>query len=87
MDYESIYDSIATRLNMKNCNIFRYTITCSPQTLKQRIEGDTVQAGRDFDKSMERISRFDSMDTVKINNDNMTAYETAVYIKNMVYSE
>lgn len=84
MDYESIYQSIATNLNTENCKIWRFTISCSEQTLKQRVENDNLQEGRSFEKSAERLPRFDVMDTVKIHNDNMTARETAEHIKNII---
>ena len=84
MDYESIYQSIATNLNTENCKIWRFTISCSEQTLKQRVENDNLQEGRNFEKSAERLPRFDVMDTVKIHNDNMTARETAEHIKNII---
>ena len=84
MDYESIYQSIVTKLHIENCKIWRFTISCSQQTLKQRVENDNLQEGRNFEKSAERLPRFDAMDTMKIYNDNMTARETAEYIKNII---
>ncbi len=84
MDYESIYDSIVTKLGTDNCKIWRFTITCSPHTLKHRVENDMVQEDRDFERSVERLPRFDLMDTVKIYNDDMTVLETAEYIKNII---
>lgn len=86
MDYESIYESIVTGLNCENCNIFRFTICCSPEELKRRVEGDTQQSGRSYKRSLERVSRFDKMDTVKISNDNMNPYVTAIHIKNLIYA-
>jgi hypothetical protein len=53
-------------------------------TVKQRVENDNLQEGRNFARSVERLPRFDAMDTVKIHNDNMTARETAEYIKNII---
>ena len=85
MDYESIYESIATKLNTDNCKIWRFTISCSPDTLKQRVENDTAQDGRNYERSLERVSRFDVMDTIKIHNDDMTPQQTAEYIKNIIY--
>ena len=84
MDFESIYESIATRLNSENCNIYRFTICCSPQTLKSRVEGDVNQDGRNFEKSLARVERFEILDTVKIYNDDMTVQQTAKYIKNLL---
>ncbi len=85
MDYESIYESIASQLHTENCNIFRYTLTCSPETLKARVENDNLQTGRDYERSLERLSRFDSMNTVKIHTDNITVSQTAEYIKQHIY--
>lgn len=84
MDYESIYQSIVTKLNTEKCNIYRFTICCSPQTLKARVESDPNQDGRNFEKSLARVERFDVLDTVKIYNDDMTAFQTAQYIKNLL---
>ncbi len=85
MDYESIYESIACRLNSENCNIFRFTLCCSESELKKRIENDTLQEGRAFSRSLERVKRFDGMNTVKIRNDNMTPRRTAEKLKEMIY--
>ena len=85
MDYESIYESIATKLCTDNCKIWRFTISCSPDTLKLRVENDTTQEGRNFERSVERLPRFVVMDTVKIHNDNMTPRQTAEHIKNLIY--
>ena len=84
MDYESIYESIATKLNTENCKIWRFTISCSPQTLKSRVENDTMQGGRSYERSIERVSRFDVMNTIKIFNDDMTPLQTAEYIKEII---
>ena len=84
MDFESIYDSIATKLNTDNCKIWRFTICCNPDTLKKRVENDTLQEGRNFERSVERLPRFDIMDTVKIYNDEMSPQQTAEYIKNII---
>ena len=85
MDYESIYESIASKLNSRQCNIYRFTICCDNETLRQRVENDSLQEGRDYEKSLARVDRFNVMDTVKIHNDDITAYETAVKIKEMIY--
>ena len=85
MDYESIYDSIATNLHTENCNIWRFTLTCSEEELKLRVENDSHQDGRNFEKSLERMPRFDAMDTVKIFCDNMSPLQTAEKIKALVF--
>ena len=85
MDYESIYESIATKLKTENCKIWRFTITCSADELKKRVENDTMQDGRNFERSLERISRFDVLDTIKVFNDGMTAQQTAKYLKDIIY--
>ena len=84
MDFESIYDSIVSKLDCENCNIYRFTLTCSSRALKQRVENDLSQPGRNYEKSLERLARFDSMNTVKIYNDDMTARQTARYIKSLI---
>lgn len=84
MDFESIYESIVSKLDTDNCNIYRFTITCSSRALKQRVENDLSQPGRNYEKSLERLARFDSMNTVKIYNDDMTARQTARHIKSLI---
>ena len=85
MDYETIYESIVSRLDTTNCNIHRYTITCDEETLKKRVTNDTAQDGRNFENSLRRIPRFNVMNTTKIYNDSMTPLETAEYIKSDIY--
>ena len=84
MDYESIYDSIVTNLHTENCNIWRFTLTCSEEELKKRVENDNHQDGRNFERSLERVSRFDAMNTVKIFCDNMSPLQTAEKIKLLI---
>ena len=84
MDYESIYESIATKLNTENCKIWRFTICCDEYTLKQRVENDTLQEGRNFNRSLERVPRFNMMNTIKIYNDNMTPLQTAEKLKEII---
>ena len=85
MDFESIYDSIATNLHAEECNIWRFTLTCSEEELKRRVENDNQQDGRNFEKSLERVSRYDVMNTVKIFCDDMSPLQTAEKIKSLIH--
>ena len=55
------------------------------EELKLRVENDSHQYGRNFEKSLERMPRFDAMDTVKIFCDNMSPLQTAEKIKALVF--
>lgn len=84
MDSESIYDSIVTKLNTQNCKIWRFTISCSSETLITRVENDNLQDGRNYEKSLGRVVRFDVIDTIKVHNDDMTPLQTAIHIKKIL---
>lgn len=80
MDFESIYESLANRLNTENCNIYRFTIDCSQSTLKKHIDADIaagIRKAEDYERSVQRLARFAPLNTVKINVDNLSAAQAA----------
>lgn len=84
MHRPEIVQSILERLKLNGVKVFRYTLLCSEQTLRQRIERD-IQAGvrsRDvLERSLAYLPLYDSQDTVKIMTDGRFAQETAEIIQ------
>ena len=84
MHRPEIAQSILERLKLNGVKVFRFTLLCSEQTLRQRIEGD-IQAGvrsRDaLERSLAYLPLYDSQDTVKIMTDGRSAQETAEIIQ------
>lgn len=84
MHRPEITQSILKRLELSDVKVFQYTLLCSEQTLRRRIEGD-IQAGvrsRDaLERSLAYLPLYDSQDTVKIMTDGRSAQETAEIIQ------
>ena len=84
MHRPEIAQSILKRLKLSDVKVFQYTLLCSEQTLRRRIEGD-IQAGvrsRDaLERSLAYLPLYDSQDTVKIMTDGRSAQETAEIIQ------
>ena len=87
MDFESIYKSIIDRLQLQNCEIYRFTLTCSKEKLTEQINADILQGKRKeaaMERSLERLNRFEAMPTVKICTDGLDAKMTAEKLTKLI---
>lgn len=83
MHLPEIARSILERLNLQDVKVYQFTLMCSEQTLRQRIEKD-VQAGlRDADAlegSLRYLPLYDRQDTVTVATDGLSPQQTAEII-------
>lgn len=91
MHTQEIVDQICDGLNLDDCVIHKFTLTCSEATLKNRLNKDISFGIREPEvllRSIERLPLYDQMNTVKINVDDMTATQAqaAASIKKMIFS-
>ncbi len=80
MHEQSIIDDLLSKLNSKNCQTRVISLMCSKETITERIKEDIKSGIRTNDvleRSMERISLYQTLDTIKVNTDDRTINDIA----------
>lgn len=80
MHEQFIIDSIVERLNTENCNIKYISLITDEATLRKRLEADVKAGIRKEDvieRSIARISKYQSLSTIKIDTVNKTIKQVA----------
>ena len=80
MHEQEIMDRILARLELKDCQVFLFSLVASPKALKIRLQKDIDQGLRTEDvlrRSMDRLPLYEKLDTVKIDVSNISPEETA----------
>ena len=78
MHEQSIIDGIINELDTENCMVKKISLTVDEANLKNRLKADVEQGIRTadvIDRSVERISMYQALDTVKIETSNKTVRE------------
>ena len=84
---EAIFKQILDKLNGFDFELYKISLVCSEESLKNRLNIDVENGIRKTDvisRSIERISLYEKMDTVKIDVSNITPQDTAKVICAMV---
>lgn len=84
---EDIFKQILDKLNGFDFELHKISLVCSEESLKNRLNIDIKNGIRKTDvisRSIERISFYEKMDTVKIDVSNITPEDTAKVICTMV---
>lgn len=80
MQEQEIINDVLKGLNVSDCNLFCFSLTCSQDALRERISKD-IQSGlrtKDvLERSLSRLSNYEKMNTVLIDTSNMTAFQAA----------
>lgn len=80
MDKQSIIDAILSNVDQTNCITETVSLTCSADTLKERLEKDISNGVRSEDvleRSVARIPLYDKLSTLKIDTNNRSLDEIA----------
>lgn len=80
MHEQFIIDSIVERLNTENCNVKCISLITDEATLRKRLEADVNVGIRTEDvikRSIARISKYQHLDTIKIDTVNKTIKQVA----------
>lgn len=80
MHEQEIMDRILARLELKDCQVFLFSLVASPKALKIRLQKDIDQGLRTEDvlrRSMDRLPLYEKLDTVKIDVSNISPEEAA----------
>ncbi|BCZ46071.1 hypothetical protein psyc5s11_21380 [Clostridium gelidum] len=87
MHDEAIFKQILDKLKEFDFELHKVSLVCSEESLKNRLDVDVKNGIRKTDvisRSIERISFYEKMDTVKIDVSNITPHETAKKICEIV---
>ena len=78
MHEQSIIDGIVNELDTENCKVKSISLTVDEINLQNRLKADIANGIRTFDvidRSIARISMYQTLDTIKIDTNNRTVQE------------
>lgn len=87
MHEQGIIDGLRSRLVKGDYRFFSFSLVCSPETLRKRLEGDVAAGRRSPDvigRSIPRLPLYDRLDSVRIDTDALSADGAAEAIKREV---
>ena len=80
MHEQSIIDEIVSRLDLAGCKLHTFSLVCSEQALRDRLQKDIAAGIRESDiigRSTQRIPLYSRLNTIKINVSEITAEQAA----------
>lgn len=84
MDFQSTIDKIVSRIRTKDLKIYAISLIADSEIITARLENDFKSGIRQDDgvveRSLKRISRYDSLKTIKINTSFLSIEEVAQLI-------
>lgn len=86
---ESIIDELIEKINLNNYELHKITLTCTPEALEARLLGDIRSGIRDevvLERSKKRQKMYLDMDTYKIDVSEISQYEAAKQIVQVIDS-
>lgn len=86
MHEQFIIDSIVKKLNTENCNVKCISLMTDEATLRKRLEADVnvgIRTEDVIERSIARISKYQSLNTIKIDTVNKTIQQVADGIKRL----
>ena len=86
MHEQNIIDRISNGLDKRGCTVKCISLMADPETSRRRLEGDILRGLRTEDviqRSMERLTRFHSLQTVKIDTSGKSVREVAEEIEQL----
>ncbi|MHC1682212.1 MAG: AAA family ATPase [Clostridiaceae bacterium] len=84
---EDIFDLILNRIKDLEFKLFKITLICNEETLKNRIYKDVKNNLREaeaLERSLERIKLYKNMNTIKVDTSNLTISQTAREITEII---
>lgn len=88
MHQQSIIDELLSRLDIKECQVHCISLICSVDQLTKQIEKDIQLGIRKKDvlkRSLERLSLYNQLQTIKINTTSLSIDEIVHKIKEIIY--
>jgi len=88
MHHQAIIDSLLSRLDTHDSEIFRFSLICSDEALTQRLHNDVVNGVRSADiiaRSLARQRNYLEMETHKIDTTEISAEQAAHLMYRIIY--
>ncbi|MCI8512017.1 MAG: AAA family ATPase [Lachnospiraceae bacterium] len=83
MHEQKIIEDILSGLELSACGVYRISLICTREALLERLQKDVVSGIRtedSIDRSMERVSLYEGLDTIKIDTSMLSPSQTAARI-------
>ncbi|NLJ87123.1 MAG: AAA family ATPase [Firmicutes bacterium] len=90
MHQQAIMDSLLSRLDTCGSKVYRFSLICSEEALKQRLHNDVVNGVRDSDaiaRSLPRLGNYLEMDTEKIDTTGISPKQAAQVMLRIISPE
>ena len=87
MHQQEIIDDILFRLDIENCEVYQFSLICSPELLEKQLQGDIDLGLRKKDiilKSQKRLDLYKNLKTTLIDKTNLSLDETVQKIKKFI---
>ncbi|MBQ6819950.1 MAG: AAA family ATPase [Clostridium sp.] len=87
MHEQNIIDEILEKLELENCKEFIFSLVCTEEALKQRLETDINSGKRSKDiliRSLPHLSKYQKINSVKIDVSEITPTKSAQKISNFI---
>ena len=84
MHQQSIWDEVLGGLCLQDVRVLQISLVCSPEALAARLEGDIAKGIRQrdiLDRSIPRLKRYDSLNTLRIDTTALTPVQVAEQIR------
>lgn len=85
---DEIMETILNKLILCNVDVYKISLLCKKDVLISRIEKDIKNGLRDssnIERSLERLSLYNKMDTIKIDTTSKDLHEVVSEIKNIIF--
>lgn len=87
MHEQSIIDEIVSRLDLRDCQVYCFSLVCEANVLIQRIQKDIDMGIRNEDvieRSLQRMGLYESLNTTKIDVSHLLVTEVSNYILHLI---
>lgn len=83
MHQQAIVDDLLSRLDTGGCKVHTFSLTCSEQALRARLERDVeagIRSADVIDRSIQRLSFYERLNTCKVDVSSLTPEQAADFI-------
>lgn len=85
---DEMFEMVLSWLTDFHYDVFKITLTCTPDALQKRLQKDLADATRNdpgvIERSLARLALYEAMDTIKVDTTTLTIGETVDQILNYV---
>jgi len=84
MHQQAILDDILSRLDLEGCRVLPISLTCRPEALRARLEGDVkagFRQGDVVDRALGYLPLYDELDTIHLDTTGLSPDQVAAAIR------